>query len=149
MSGDPREGRGGPADDPGPADHPGPGDDPESGAISEAEAASIADGSTIHPAGFCRGPGLIVVYGNAAFRELFGAACVGMPAREAMVGLSKDAFTAMDTVLDRSRAGARWVRLNGAQWRLTMRPMQDPGTAETYGLAFHLRPRDEEPPAGS
>jgi hypothetical protein len=101
------------------------------------------DGASVHPAGFCRGQGLIVVYGNAAFQRVFGAACVGMPAREGMVGLSREAFAVMDAVLHRTRPAARWVRLNGAEWRLTVAPRADVDTGETYGVAFHLRPRDE------
>jgi hypothetical protein len=100
------------------------------------------DGAAIHPAGFCQGPGLIVVYGNEAFRSLFGAACVGMPAREGMVGLRRDGFAVMDAVLSRGRPAARWVKLNGRRWRLTVAPRNDPGTGETYGVAFHLREED-------
>jgi hypothetical protein len=101
------------------------------------------DGASIHPAGFCNGPGLIVIYGNAAFRDVFGAESVGLPAREGMMGISRDAFAVMDAVLARGRAAARFVRLNGAAWRLTVAPRLDPGTGEPYGVAFHLRPRDE------
>jgi hypothetical protein len=101
------------------------------------------DGSKINPAGFCRGGGLVVIYGNEAFRSMFGAGCVGMPAREGMVGLSRDGFAVMDAVLARGRPGARWVRLRGEQWRLTCVPRIDLESGETYGVAFHLRRREE------
>jgi hypothetical protein len=100
------------------------------------------DGSTTNPAGFCHGAGLIVVHGNAAFKRVFGAGCVGLPAREGMVGLSRDGFGVMDAVLARGRPAARWVRMQGSQWRLTVAPRIDPGTGEIYGVAFHLRRRD-------
>ncbi len=105
--------------------------------------AQEADGASVHPAGFCQGQGLIVVYGNAAFQSVFGPECVGLPAREGMVGLSRDAFTLMDAVLSLGRPASRWVRLNGRPWRLVVAPRTEMGSGETYGVAFHLRPRDE------
>jgi hypothetical protein len=48
----------------------------------------------------------------------------------------------MDAVLSRGRPAARWVKLNGRRWRLTVAPRNDPGTGETYGVAFHLREED-------
>jgi hypothetical protein len=102
-----------------------------------------ADGSTINPAGFCRGAGLIVIYGNEAFRSMFGPGCIGMPAREGMIGLSREGFAVMDAVLARGRPAARWVKLRGDQWRLTCAPRIDPESGETYGVAFHLRRREQ------
>jgi hypothetical protein len=59
-----------------------------------------------------------------------------------MLGLSSDAFGVMDAVLKRGHAAARWVRLGGEEWRLTVAPRVDPGTAEVYGVHFHLRRRE-------
>ncbi len=106
---------------------------------------SELDGSAVHPAGFCQGQGLLVVYGNKAFQSIFGPECVGLPAREGMVGLSRDAFTLMDAVLSLGKPASRWVRLNGEPWRLVAAPRQDVETGAAYGVAFHLRPRDEKP----
>jgi hypothetical protein len=109
----------------------------------EADSERAEDGSTIHPAGICQGAGLVVIYGNEAFRNLFGQACVGMPAREGMVGLSRDGFAVMDAVLASGRPAARWVKLHGDQWRLICAPQRDPETGEIYRVAFHLRRREE------
>jgi hypothetical protein len=91
----------------------------------------------------CVGAGHMIVHGNPAFVAAFGPWAVGLPLREVMVDLSSDAFAVMDAVLTRGRPAARWVRLNGAEWRLTVAPRMDPGTAEAYGVRFHLRPRGE------
>jgi hypothetical protein len=103
------------------------------------------DGAETNPAGFCQGPGLIVVYGNPAFKRVFGDTSVGLPAREGMMGLSRTAFTLMDAVFRQARPLARWVRLSGETWRMTVAPRTDAGTGEVYGVAFNLRPRDREP----
>ena len=97
------------------------------------------------PAGFCLGPGHIVVYGNAAFMAEFGDGCVGLPAREGMLGLPSDAFAVLDAVFASGRPLARWIRRDEEDWRLTAAPRVDPETAETYGVAFHLRARSDTP----
>jgi len=107
-----------------------------------AEARPVRGGAAVHPAGMCVGAGHMVVYGNPAFVAAFGARSVGLPAREVMLGLSSDAFGVMDAVLKRGHAAARWVRLGGEEWRLTVAPRVDPGTAEVYGVHFHLRRRE-------
>jgi len=107
------------------------------------EAGPAASGAVIHPAGMCVGPGHLVVYGNPAFLAAFGESSVGLPAREVMLDLSRDGFAVMDAVLSRGRAAARWVRLGDEEWRLTVAPRIDPGTAEVYGVRFHLQPRVE------
>ena len=104
-----------------------------------------ADGATTRPAGMCRGAGHLVVYGNPAFRDVFGAQCVGLPAREGLVGLPADGFAVLDRVLRGGRPAARWIRMKGFEWRLTAAPRLDPGTGEVYGVAFHLRRRDDLP----
>ena len=126
--------------------HHRPGPDERAGQAGPQDSSVAADRSTVNPAGFCHGHGLIVVHGNAAFKRLFGSDCIGLPAREGMLGLSRDAFTVMDAVLDRGKPAARWVRYAGGRWRLTVAPRKDPESGETYGVAFHLS--REGAPAG-
>jgi len=111
-----------------------------------AELDRARDGPATNPAGMCQGPGLIVVYGNPAFKRVFGDGSVGLPAREGMLGLSRTGFTLLDAVLRQGRPLARWVRLAGETWRMTAAPRIDPGTGEVYGASFHLKPRDPKPP---
>lgn len=99
----------------------------------------------LRPAGFCTGPGHIVVYGNAAFLAEFGEACVGLPAREGMLGMPPEAFAVLDAVFASGRPLARWIRRDNEEWRLTAAPRVDPESAETYGVAFHLRARSDTP----
>jgi hypothetical protein len=103
------------------------------------------DGATTRPAGMCEGPGHLVVYGNEAFRVVFGAQCVGLPAREGLIGLPPDGFTVLDAVLRDGRPAARWITMRGLEWRLTAAPRRDPVTSEVFGVAFHLRRRDDLP----
>jgi hypothetical protein len=87
----------------------------------------------------------MVVYGNAAFLAAFGAQCVGLPAREGLVGLPRIAFALLDLVLARGRARARWIQFRGEEWRMTVVPRHDPETRAVYGVAFHLRARSDLP----
>lgn len=87
----------------------------------------------------------MVVYGNAAFRAMFGERSIGLPAREIMVDLPPEAFTLLDAVLREGRPLARWIRRDGHDWRLTAIPRREPDSDEVYGLAFHLRERDDLP----
>jgi hypothetical protein len=103
------------------------------------------NGAATRPAGICEGPGHLVVYGNEAFRKVFGASCVGLPAREGLLGLPGDGFTVLDAVLRDGRPAARWITMNGFEWRLTAAPRRDPATGEVDGVAFHLRRRDDLP----
>ena len=121
-----------------------PGTDPEIDPASEADQG--LGGPETNPAGFCHGQGLVVVYGNPAFKRVFGDGSVGLPAREGMLGLSRTGFALMDVVLLQGRPLARWVRLAGETWRMTAAPRIDAGTGDVYGIAFHLRPRDPQPP---
>src|SRR5664280_2051435 len=95
------------------------------------------------PAGFCRGAGHLVVYGNPAFVATFGSAAVGMPARESLVELPAGAFALLDAVLTCGKPLARWIRFAGAEWRMTVTPRVDPGNGEVYGVVFHLRARSD------
>lgn len=100
---------------------------------------------TGRPAGMCVGPGHVLVYGNPAFVAAFGEGCVGMPARECMIGLPPGAFGLMDAVLEGGRPLACWIRRRAEDWRMTAMPRRDPGTGEIYGVAFHLRARSDLP----
>lgn len=104
-----------------------------------------ADGCRTRPAGLCAGPGHLVVYGNPAFVARFGPGVLGMPAREVMVGLPPDAFELLDAVLATGRPLARWIVVDGERWRMTVAPRTEPGTNETYGVAFHLRSASDRP----
>ena len=119
------------------------------GADPAFESDQVQDGPSVNPAGICHGPGLIVVHGNPAFKRVFGAGSVGLPAREGMLGLSRTGFTLLDAVIRQGRPLARWVRLSGATWRMTAAPRVDPGNGDVYGVAFHLRPRDAATPETS
>jgi hypothetical protein len=91
----------------------------------------------------------VVVYGNPAFIAIYGAAAVGLPARESLLDLSSGAFVLLDAVLTRGKPLARWIQIGGEDWRLTVAPRWDPGTGETYGVAFHLRARSDVPVVAS
>lgn len=106
--------------------------------------ALVNGGPNTRPAGFSHGPGHVVVYGNPAFRRAFGEA-VGLPAREGLVSLPASAFALLDAVYAKGRPLARWVRIGGEEWRMTVAPRRDPETEEVYGLAFHLRSRSDVP----
>lgn len=101
------------------------------------------DRAATRPAGLCAGAGHLVIYGNEAFRAVFGACCVGLPAREGLLGLPPEGFSLLDFVLLHGQPAARWVTMNDAEWRLTAAPRRDPGTGEVDGVAFHLRRRDD------
>jgi hypothetical protein len=75
----------------------------------------------------------------------FGAGVVGMPAREVMLDLPETAFDLLDLVYERGRPLARWIRRDGRDWRLTVTPRRDAETNRVYGVAFHLRARDDVP----
>jgi PAS domain-containing protein len=97
------------------------------------------------PAGFATGPGHVVVYGNTAFRTMFGSAAVGLPARETMIDLPTEAFALLDAVFTDGRPLARWIERPEGTWRLTAVPRRDPETGDVYGVAFHLRARSDLP----
>ena len=101
--------------------------------------------AAVRPAGMCLGPGHLVVYGNPAFVATFGRQCIGMPARETMLGLPSEAFELLDAVLADGRPLARWVAIGGDDWRLTAMPRRDVETGLAYGVSFHLRRRSDTP----
>jgi hypothetical protein len=106
----------------------------------------MTETTTSHrPAGMCLGSGHIVVYGNPAFVATFGPHCVGMPARETMLGLPAEAFDLLDAVLAERRPLARWIAIETEQWRLTAMPRLDFETGQAYGVSFHLRRRSDLP----
>lgn len=98
-----------------------------------------ADGPDRRPAGIALGHGHVVVYGNPAFRSMFGAGAIGLPARESLIGLPPTAFGLLDAVLSEGRPLARWIERDDGRWRLTAVPRRDPENGEVYGVAFHLR----------
>lgn len=91
------------------------------------------------------GPGHLVVYGNPAFLTMFGESSVGLPARESMVDVPAEAFALLDAVLETGRPLARWIRGDGGEWRMTAIPRREPDSDEVFGVAFHLRRRDDVP----
>ena len=97
------------------------------------------------PAGFASGPGHVVVYGNPAFRAMFGDGAVGLPARETMLDLPPEAFALLDAVFTDGRPLARWVERPEGTWRLTAIPRRDAETGDVYGVAFHFRARLDLP----
>jgi hypothetical protein len=91
------------------------------------------------PAAFHLGAGHLIVHGNPAFVEAFGADAIGQPAREALLDLPPKAFELMDLVFRTGVPGAcRVVTARGPR-RLVVAPRQDPETGETYGVTTHLR----------
>src|SRR5689334_13855004 len=115
------------------------------GLAPEPRASSTAAGPSRRPAGIAMGHGHVVVYGNAAFRSMFGTGAVGLPARESMLGLPAEAFGLLDAVLAEGRPLARWIDRADGPWRMTAVPRRDPETGAVYGLAFHLRARSDVP----
>jgi len=117
--------------------------------VETTQATSRRTGPETRPAALATGPGHVVVHGNPAFRAMFGDGAVGLPARESMLGLPPAAFDLLDAVLRRGRPLARWIRADDREWRLTATPRREFGTNEVYGVAFHLRARDDLPIASS
>jgi PAS domain-containing protein len=113
--------------------------------VATTEATDRWTGPETRPAGIAHGLGHLVVYGNPAFRAMFGERAVGLPARESMVDLPPEAFALLDKVLREGRPLARWIRRDGRDWRLTAVPRREPDSGEVYGVAFHLRARDDLP----
>jgi hypothetical protein len=91
------------------------------------------------------GPGHVVVYGNPAFRKLFGDASVGLPARETMLDFPPATFALLDAVLACGRPFACWIQCRADVWRMTAMPRVELGTDEVFGVSFHLRARDDLP----
>ena len=90
------------------------------------------------PTALLYGPGLRIVHGNPAFLAEFGPVAVGLPAREALVGLPPLVFEVADRVLGVGRPLACWLQVAGSRRRLTVAPRRDPETGEVYGVAIRL-----------
>ena len=90
------------------------------------------------PTALLYGPGLRIVHGNPAFLAEFGPVAVGLPAREALVGLPPLVFDVADRVLGSGRPLACWLQVDGSRRRLTVAPRRDPETGEVYGVAIRL-----------
>jgi hypothetical protein len=84
------------------------------------------------------GPGLRIVHGNPAFVAEFGPVAVGLPAREALVGVPRLVFDVADRVMAGGRPLACWLEVAGSRRRLTVAPRRDPETHEVYGVAIRL-----------
>ena len=90
------------------------------------------------PVALLYGPGHQIVHANPAFIAEFGAAGVGLPAREVLVGVPGLLFDVVDRVLAEGRPLACWLDVAGERRRLTVAPRRDPETAEIYGVAIRL-----------
>jgi hypothetical protein len=90
-----------------------------------------------------------VVYGNPAFVAAFGAAVVGLPARESLLDLPAAGFALLDAVLRRGKPLARWIEFRGEDWRMTATPRIDQADGDVYGVAFHMRARSDTPVVAS
>jgi hypothetical protein len=97
------------------------------------------------PAAICSGPVHVVVYGNPAFIEAFGAPAIGLPAREGVLGLDRSAFNLLDAVYRGGRPLGRWIERDGTSWRMTGIPRRDPASLKVDGVAFNLRERSDSP----
>jgi hypothetical protein len=104
---------------------------------TEAEGPSSSSPS---PAAFHFGAGHVIMHGNPAFIDAFGAEAVGQPAREALLGLPPKAFELMDLVYTTGKPGACRVTTASGPRRLVDAPRRDPETGDTYGVTTHLRP---------
>ena len=116
---------------------------PLSGDAPDAEPAHPAEsGRTGHPAAFHDGPAHIIRWANPPFAGVFGEGCEGLPAREAMTGLSRVGFELMDRVLREGRPLARRVATPAGERRLVVVPRIDIESGEPYGVVTHLREPD-------
>jgi len=90
------------------------------------------------PVALLYGPGQRIVHANPAFIEEFGPWAVGLPAREALVGMPALVFDVADRVRGSGRPLACWLEVAGSRRRLTVAPRRDPETDEVYGVAIRL-----------
>lgn len=90
------------------------------------------------PTALLYGPGQLIVHGNPAFLAEFGAGALGLPAREALLGVPPAMFDVVDRVRGLGRPLACWLVIAGERRRLTAAPRRDPETGETYGVAMRL-----------
>lgn len=99
-----------------------------------------ASGRRPCPVALLYGPGHRIVHGNPAFLAAFGKECLGLPAAEALVDVSPEAFDVIDLVYRRGRPLACWVTSGGEAQRLTVAPRRELGSADVYGVAIRLAP---------
>jgi hypothetical protein len=90
-------------------------------------------------AAFHYGPGHLIMHGNPPFLAAFGESALGLPAREAMVGLPSEAFDLMDRVLRSGRSLATTIDTPGGRRRLIVVPRREPEIDEPYGVTTYLR----------
>jgi len=79
-----------------------------------------------HPAAFHVGPAHVIVWGTPPFRAIYGAECLALSAREALLDLPPEAFTLMDRVLREGRPLARRIETPSGERRLVVVPRRDP-----------------------
>jgi hypothetical protein len=90
------------------------------------------------PVALLYGPGHRIVHGNPAFLAEFGAAALGLPAREALPALPSSTFRVIDRALASGRAVACWLEIAGERRRLVVAPRRDPEDGSVYGVAIRL-----------
>jgi hypothetical protein len=97
------------------------------------------------PVALLYGRGRLIVHANPAFVVEFGAACLGLPASEALPDWPRRAFDVIDRAFDTSRPLAAWISVAGARRRLTVAPRLDVETGEVYGVAIRLAADEATP----
>jgi hypothetical protein len=117
----------------------------DSGILASGMELETQPARSANPAAFHFGPAHVIVHGNSAFLEAFGAGCVGQPAREALVSLPSEAFLLMDAVYRDGKSLATRIRTSDGPKRLVIAARRDPETGATYGVASHIRPVRPEP----
>jgi hypothetical protein len=110
--------------------------------LNVAGSSPVSRSIPLRPAAFCFGRAHVVMHGNDALAERFGA-CVGLSAREGLIVLPPKAFALMDVVLESGKPLASWIRFDDEEWRLTVAPRIDPENAEVYGVTIYLRARSD------
>ena len=109
------------------------------GSGPDREGTRSASGHVVLTGGVPLRAGHMIMHGNPAFIEAFGAHAIGQPAREALIGLPPKAFELMDLVFATGKPGACQVTTAAGPRRLVVVPRRDPETGETYGVTTHLR----------
>src|SRR5829696_5572734 len=92
------------------------------GSLFRSEPAIPRPAADQQPVALLYGTGHRIVHGNPAFIAEFGPMAVGLPAREALVGLPPRVFEVVDLVLTGGRPLAPWVEVAGERRRLSFKP---------------------------
>ena len=94
--------------------------------------------SAQQPVALLYGRGRLIVHANPAFVAEFGATCLGLPAREAVLPFPRRVFEVVDRAWASGRPLATSVVVDGIRRRLTVAPRTDIETGEVYGVAIRL-----------